>query len=132
MKIKKWRADILLLSVFFIIGCVIGLFLFMTQKNGAKVQVRVAGELVETFDLGENQTFQIKGKNGGENLLIIQDGQAWIEEASCPDALCVKMGKIKKNAQSIICLPNQVVVEIVTETGIVNEGDEVDSVVGGQ
>ena len=33
-------------------------------------------------------------------------------EADCPDQLCVHQKKISMNHESIICLPNRVVVEI--------------------
>ena len=49
---------------------------------------------------------------------MIRDGGARIEEASCPDRLCVGMGVIRRAGQSIICLPNQVVVEIVGSSGL--------------
>ena len=35
-----------------------------------------------------------------------------IRQADCPDRLCVHMGKIGLNGQSLVCLPHEVVVEI--------------------
>ena len=46
------------------------------------------------------------------NLLIIEDGYAYIKEASCPDGLCVHQGKINKSGEMIVCLPNEVVVTV--------------------
>ena len=42
----------------------------------------------------------------------IKDGEADMISADCPDKLCVHQKAISKDGESIICLPNQVVVEI--------------------
>jgi hypothetical protein len=46
------------------------------------------------------------------NVLVIQDGYAYMKEADCPDGLCIHQGRIHKAGQSIVCLPNRVVVTI--------------------
>ncbi|MBQ5523338.1 MAG: NusG domain II-containing protein, partial [Oscillospiraceae bacterium] len=51
------------------------------------------------------------------------DGEAWISEANCPDKLCMGFGKISKNGEVIVCLPNRLIVVI--EDG---EAAEVDAV----
>ena len=45
--------------------------------------------------------------------MTIQDGQAFIEEADCPDKLCVKHKPISRNGESIICLPHKLAIRIV-------------------
>ena len=47
------------------------------------------------------------------NHLIIKDGQADMIEADCPDQICVEHISISKNKETIVCLPNKVIVEIV-------------------
>ncbi len=42
---------------------------------------------------------------------MIRNGKADMTEADCPDKLCVKQRAISRNKESIICLPNKVVVE---------------------
>ena len=121
------RADILLLGSVLLAGCLLGLVLLLTSRTGARVRVRVAGETVRTFSLSDDVEYEIHGVNGGTNRLVIRDGRAWIEEASCPDKLCVRMGRVHRNGQSVVCLPNQVVVEIV---GGENESDSIDVVAG--
>ena len=123
---KQHRADLLLLGGLLLIGCLLGLFLLLTGREGAQVQVRVAGSVAEAFPLNRDRTYTIEGAEGGTNLLVIQGGEAWIEEASCPDGLCVHMGKIHRDGQAVVCLPNQVVVEIVAE----GEQSDVDLVAG--
>ena len=62
--------------------------------------------------LDKDTKYTIHGVNGGTNELVIADGQVWLEQASCPDKLCVHQGKIQYAGQSIICLPNQVTLQL--------------------
>ena len=48
----------------------------------------------------------------GHNKVVISDGRVWMEEADCPDKLCMAQGKISQPGQTIICLPNRVMVTI--------------------
>lgn len=48
----------------------------------------------------------------GYNLIEIGDGEVWVVEASCPDELDVKQGKISRSGEIIVCLPNKLVIEI--------------------
>ena len=71
--------------------------------------VRVDGVENERHPLSVNGTFPL---NGGSNILIIQDGQAWVSEANCPDLICVRQGKIHYTGQVITCLPNRLTVTV--------------------
>lgn len=46
------------------------------------------------------------------NVVRISDGEASMTEASCPDKLCEHEGRISKNGETIICLPNRVVLTV--------------------
>ena len=48
----------------------------------------------------------------GENKIKIDNKAVWVEDASCPDKLDVKMGKIEKAGQMIVCLPNRLMIKI--------------------
>ena len=103
------------------------LILFFTKSTGNEVVVSVDGTVTKTFSLSENVTYEIRGYDGGRNFLVIENGEAYLTEASCPDHLCIHMGRIKNVGQSIICLPNRVTVEI---RGRDKSGDEYDTTVG--
>ncbi|MCD8355777.1 MAG: NusG domain II-containing protein [Clostridia bacterium] len=110
MKLKK--QDIFLLAGLLAVFLILGAVLLLTRKSGATVVVRVAGEETATFALEENTVYTIEGVSGGTNKLVIEDGAVWLEDASCPDQLCVHQGKIQYVGESIICLPNKVSVTI--------------------
>lgn len=112
---KLRKADLLLLAAALVFGAVLAAVLLLRFPGGT-VQVRVAGAVTAGYPLDVDASYTITGANGGTNLLVIEDGAARIEEASCPDGVCVHTGRIRRNGQSIVCLPNQVVVEIVSDT----------------
>ena len=73
------------------------------------VTVKVDGKVTGTYPLAKDQKIRI---NGGTNILTIKNGKAKMTDADCPDQLCVHQKAASKNHESIICLPNKVVVEV--------------------
>ena len=104
------KNDIILILIVVIIAGLAFLIHNVTgSKSAGTITVKVDGVIEGTYSLLENQEIEI---NGGSNILIIKDGEADMIEADCPDKLCVKQKSISKNKESIICLPNKVVVEV--------------------
>lgn len=64
------------------------------------------------YPLSHNITVEIRQEDGDCNILQIKNGKAEIIEASCPDKVCVRHRPVSGQGESLICLPNQVVVEI--------------------
>ena len=64
------------------------------------------------YSLSDNITLEIPQEDGTYNILKIQDGKADMIEASCPDKVCVRQHQVSGQGESLVCLPNQVVVEI--------------------
>lgn len=87
----------------------------MYQKPAAYLEISVDGTILQTLDLHEDNEVTIDGVFGGTNHLIIKEGAAWIDSASCPDKVCVHQGKVHLNGQMIVCLPNRMVAEVVTQ-----------------
>ena len=111
MKSKKNRNDfVLVLLAVILIGFLV--VRLQRQKDAFTVDVSVDGTTVATYRLDEEIDTWIDGYQGGQNHLVIQDGCARIEEADCPDKLCVHQKAISKNHEMIVCLPNKVVVEV--------------------
>ena len=111
---KKEKTYVLL---FVIIVVALGIMVFnkASARRGDFVEVSVDGQVIQKLPLNEDTEYTIEGLEG-ENHLIIKDGICFIEEADCPDKLCVKQGKIGEIGQSIICLPHRVVVTIKGES----------------
>ena len=86
----------------------------MSASDGAAydVTVSVDGNVIHEYTLNDDVDIVIDGINGGQNHLVIKDGQASVTEASCPDKICVNKGTISEQGETIVCLPNRVVVTV--------------------
>ncbi len=72
-------------------------------------EIMVDGKLKGRYSLSENCVVDIDQKN----QLVIQEGKADMTDADCPDKLCVNHPPVSKIGETIVCLPNRVVVTIV-------------------
>ena len=72
------------------------------------------GEEYGTYPLSEDTVVEIRtGKDGEElNRLIIRDGKAFVERATCPDGICSNHRPISRDGESIVCLPHKVVITV--------------------
>ena len=111
------RNDIIFIIALLLI-CALGmLYLFVFRSSGNTVKVTVDGELYGIYSLSQNTSENIRtGKDDSElNRLVIKDGKAYMENATCPDGICVAHRPIFRDGESIVCLPNRVVITVITE-----------------
>lgn len=113
---KTGKQNLILIGGILIFALVFFLFNQITaRKPAVTAQVSVDGKVIENLDLTQDTEMVIQGYGGGSNHLVIQSGSAYVEEASCPDKVCVKQGKISHTGEVIVCLPNKMIVTIVGE-----------------
>ena len=60
----------------------------------------------------EGSLFEEKTVNLDSNVIKIENGKALMQSADCKNQICVNHKEISKKGESIICLPNSVIVEI--------------------
>jgi len=110
MKTGIKKKDLLLIII---VVCIAGIFFLFHELSGkadaGQVTVKVDGKVQGSYNLDKDQRIEI---NQGSNVLTIQNGKARMSDADCPDKLCVHQRAISKYHESIICLPNKVVVEV--------------------
>ncbi len=107
-----------MITAILLVVALAALFVFRILQNpGAEAVVTVNGVEVGRYPLKRDGIFPL---NGGSNILVIQDGKAWVSKANCPDKICMGMGKISRNGEFIACLPNLllIVIEGGEETGV--------------
>lgn len=115
MEKKTWKYDIIVVAVLLgtALAAYIGIRLVQDAKpSGGVAVVTVDGTEYGRYSLNEDCREQITLADGAYNVLVISGGRADITEASCPDKICVRHRAVDKSGQSIVCLPNKVVVEI--------------------
>jgi len=120
--------DIILL-IFILIAAGIFFVLKIENKNNLTKQDKkivikyLDNELITEFSKNKKE-IKVKGKRG---YSIIEIGSNWVrmKESACPSKFCVKRGKIFKSGESIICLPNQVLITIKEEKNIKKRVDSI-------
>ena len=80
-------------------------------ENG-KVEISIEGKVLGTYSLYKDQMVTIPGRLG-DSTLKIKDGYATMENAGCPDQICVHHMPIHNKNDMIICLPNEIIVEVI-------------------
>lgn len=114
---RKLKNDIIFISVLLLILICFGLGFYFFRPAGDAVTVKVNGEIYGTYSLSQDIVVDILTGENSEHLnrLVIKDGKAHVENASCPDGICAEHRPIDKVGQSIVCLPHQVVITVTSE-----------------
>ena len=107
------KNDILLIAAVLLLAFIAFLAVKLAgSASPGKVEIRVNGELTATYSLSAEREFTVKGYDGGEVRGVISGGTVDVTSATCPDKICVDHQIIKKTGESIVCLPNRVVITI--------------------
>lgn len=116
-KKSKFRNDAILAAVIIIMAAVGLLLINMAKAPGNRVVVKIDGAETESFLLSEDVRSEIRTGKNGENLnvLVIENGKAYISEADCPDGICKQYRPVCYVGETIVCLPHKVVIEITGE-----------------
>ena len=148
-KMKQFirKADIILFIVLVIAGLAASAALTLSHGDAgsaSKVIIESGGDVYARYPLSENRTLVVPAPKqrssdapaadpAGEasdqydyyNVVMINGGKVSVSEASCKNKVCVRHGAISRSGESIVCLPNRLVVRI--ESGP-EEGGGYDSV----
>ena len=86
----------------------LALYFTLSPEKGSRAEVYVSGEKKAELVLSKDAELELNGLK-----LIVSGGKIWVHSSDCPDKICETTGKIYKKGQTIVCLPNQVIVRIV-------------------
>ena len=111
MKKNDW---ILIAAIFMVALSFFGWRIIVGYSGAEEVEVTVDGEEFGIYSLNNKNAQKISIH--GTNTLLIENGKVDMIDANCPDKLCVHQKAISANGESIICLPNKVVVTIKSKT----------------
>ncbi|MBC7248501.1 MAG: NusG domain II-containing protein [Actinobacteria bacterium] len=113
--LRRWWAPgdvvivlgVVALSVFLILQSVAG-----AGGSGLEARVSANGKEVARVSLREgDRSLTVEGFQG-RSTLEVRGGRVRMVDSACPDKLCVHTGWISRPGESIVCLPNRVVIEI--------------------
>jgi hypothetical protein len=106
LKIGDYTLFVLLLGfiVFFF-----GRYIFAGSQGKT---VKITGKDYQaSYDLNNERVLDVGGPLGATRV-IIRDGNVWVEDSPCREKICIKMGKIKRVGEQVVCLPNRVFIEL--------------------
>lgn len=113
--LKKYRIDLIVIACIAALCLSVLLISLLTKREGDTAVVTIDGEVVMECPLSKDGEYTL---GGGTNVLVIEDGEAYMSYSECPDHTCEKTGRIRYVGQSITCLPNRISVSIRGDAGV--------------
>ena len=107
------KADIILLIVILAVGIPLAVLSLSSGTGGDKVKISLNGKVYGTYPLHEDRVIEVS-EDGHTNHITIKDGQVSMSYSTCRNQVCVNTGAISETKDAIVCLPNRVVVEIIS------------------
>ena len=104
------RNDIKLIIIVLVITIIL-FSLSLFQKKASIANVYHENDLILEIDLSINKTYEVDGDNGKVVIEVLNNQIRVIAENS-PYHLCSKQGFISNSGQSIVCLPNKIIIEL--------------------
>ena len=117
------KGDVLAIALVLVLAAAVAVtYLPKDSTSPVTAEVYREGELVKSLSLDTDTSFEITGKY--TNVITVKNGEIAVSASDCPGEDCVHSGAIHSAGRSIVCLPNEVEVRVVTQTS------DVDFVVG--
>ena len=105
------RSDLLLLAGILIAGIALFALNEALQEPGAKVRVISGRDVYGVYELENDIEVKID-VDDAVNIIVISNGTVEMRYANCPGGDCVRQHAISMAGQSIVCLPNKIIVTI--------------------
>ena len=105
------KADIILAVLLIAAGLAASYILSFGQESGDELVITADGSEFGTYSLLEDREITVK-QDGHINKVTINNGTVSMSFSDCKGQDCVHQGSIAKSGETIICLPNKIVVEI--------------------
>lgn len=105
------KNDIKLIVVIFVIVTLSIIFINIFKKTGSFAKVYYEDDLILKIDLSKDGNYKVNGYNG-EVLIEVKDNKIRVDRENSPRHLCSKQGFIDSTTQTIVCLPNKIIIKI--------------------
>lgn len=116
-KMRRLKNDLILIIAFVVAVFVVFSVFLITRKDGDTVKVKINGVTTAEYKLNQDFTTVIDSYNNGKNTLVIENGRVYIKDADCPDKICENHRPISKSGETIVCLPNRLIIIIERSKG---------------
>ncbi len=114
-----WNKKDLLFIAAILLAAGLAFLFFRPQPSESlsRAEISVDGKTVMELDLSEDQVLTVDGAGGGYNRIQVRDGAVSVLEASCPDKVCVHTGTVRYPGETIVCLPNRMIITVIQGGG---------------
>ena len=102
------KKDILIIAVLFVVG-IAGILLPKLLKGNVIAEISFNGIVVKQVDLSKNTSFTLHNMD-----FEVKDHSIRVVHSPCHDKICVRTGFISSPAQTIVCVPERLVVKIIS------------------
>ena len=107
------RNDLIIISIVVICAiCFYLIYALRTNNTGTHAEIRMNGNVILTVSLEENKIFSVEEHPAVQ--FIVRDGRIAFYASDCPDQICVRNGFLHLAGQASVCLPNRIVLNIVS------------------
>ena len=111
------RLDFVIIGALLVLSFLPEIILGASIGRGSKetyAEIMVDGEIYKTINLSQHkgeEIFEINSENG-LNVIKVHNDEIGIIDADCSDQVCMNPEHIEKSGESLVCLPNKVIVLI--------------------
>lgn len=118
------KRDLIIIAL--LLACAGMLYLVSQVSLGGEastVVVTLDGTEVLRRPLAMEDTYEIAQEDGSVNIIAVENGAVYMKEANCRDGLCIRQGKMKNGAKTIVCLPHKIVVQLTGDAPVDDNSD---------
>ena len=101
------KGDFIVIMSVLLIAVTFAVVFFVSGTAGKTVVISQNNRVVCEAALNTDKTVDL-----GTNTVSIEGGRVKVTQADCKNQICVNHKSISKKGESIVCLPNKVIVEI--------------------
>lgn len=109
---RHLRNDLLLIGGILLTALILFVGIRLFSSRGVWAVVERDGHELTRLPLNSEAEYTVSDEYG-TNVIRTGNGRVWMEEADCPDRLCVRQGPVSSSAGRIVCLPHRIVIRII-------------------
>lgn len=87
---------------------------YYMRDAGGRIVITLNGETIKEMPLDKDADFLAGSKEGAYNLVVVENGKAYVSEANCANGICKNSKSISKSGEVIICIPHRLVITVVS------------------
>lgn len=109
------KNDLKLILIILIIIVITYTLTSINKKDGILAEVYYEDKIIMKIDMNINKEYTVSGFLG-EVVIEVKDKMVRVKEENSPKHLCSKEGFTNDSLKPIICLPNKIVIKVVSNS----------------